>query len=116
MSVHMANTRRRQSERGLTRVEITAFPSSDVVKLRKIAEAMKRQAAEKAELMGMIDEAFSKFGTRSLDNVSPPEKDIRLKNLRHVADTVAECLMRRGGREGFVLGRRIRHRLTGAAC
>ncbi len=116
MANHMANTRKRHKDKGLVRVEISAFPSGQVDKLRKVAMTMKSQAAERADLFEMVTDAFAHFRARCLDNVSPPPDSIRLVSLRRVAAMVAEALVSTGGREGFMLGQRIRHRIKSVEC
>lgn len=113
----MANTRRRQSERDLRRVEITAFPIGEVTRLRAIAAAMKRQEVERQDLLCLIGDAFARFRVRALDNLTPPPQEARLAEVRRVAALVADSLLARGGREGYLLGRRLRQRIeAGRSC
>ena len=65
-----------------------------------------RSQADLATVRTLIAEAYEKFGASCLDNIAIPAKSAGLRGARAVAD----ALMTRGGKDAFLLGRRILER------
>jgi hypothetical protein len=63
-----------------------------------------------SSLDDLCDEAFRRFGTRSLDHFAKPERPVS----RGRALVIADALMARGGQDAFKLGRKLKRAATGS--
>ncbi len=89
---------------GLKRVELTV-PAEREAALRDFAMRLREEAAEQrlSELRSLLKEAFKDYRAACLDNI---DVDVDRAGPAE-AKVVADALMKRGGSDAFLLGRKI---------
>jgi hypothetical protein len=99
--------RRSLQSLGLQRVELVV-PANKVEAIKRYATKLRKSAkkpnkAQITELRSLVHEAFEKYRSSCLDNIS-----VNLGRIGPAeAQVVANALMKRGGSDAFILGRRI---------
>lgn len=96
--------RDREKQRGMKRVEVMV-PAQFADELREFAADLRRRLADDAwrRIKRLVNKAVSEHHAEALDNVRVDSDAMTPAQVR----IVAEMLMRRGGREAFLLGREL---------
>ncbi len=91
-------------EDGMVRVEVVV-PADAVEQVRALALRLRQRRAtvDLGCVRALIAEAYEKYAASCLDNIAVVPARAGLKEAR----VVAHALMGRGGKDAFILGRRI---------